>query len=93
MVKGDHVLGIGGLIVMEDGGVQGFMDLKGKSRRAVVFRHVLRYLAEKKRQGVMPIYTAADTRYPRAEEFLKRLGFVPTDETNDSGMRIWVCLD
>lgn len=89
MKRGRHVLGVAGVIVQEDGELYGFMDLREWSRTPLVLRHILKYLKGLKERQIDKVRVAADTGYDRAEEFLKRLHFTPTDEVDHNGHRIW----
>ena len=88
--KGRIVLGIGGVSVFDDGTIMAFMDLTDKAKTPIVFRHVLQYLKALAKKGAEPVLAAVDTSVPRAEDFLMRLGFEPTESFDPDGKRIWV---
>lgn len=89
--KGRIVLGVSGVTVLDDGTIMAFMDLTDRARTPLVFRHVFRYLKSLSARGIGPVLAASDTSIPRAEEFLVRLGFEPTESFDPVGKRIWVC--
>lgn len=55
-------------------------------RTPTLYRRAKRFLAGK----TEPIKAVCDMRIPRAEEFMTRLGFEPTDEVLDNKV-IWKC--
>ena len=88
--KGRIVLGMGGVSVFDDGTIMAFMDLTEQAKTPIVFRHVLQYLNALAKKGAEPVLAAADASVPRAEDFLTRLGFEPTESFDPDGKRIWI---
>ena len=88
--RGRLVMGIGGVAVLDDGTFMAFLDLAESAKKPMVFRHVWRFLKELEKKGIGPVFAASDISVPRAEEFLKRLGFVATKSLSAKGERIWV---
>lgn len=86
--KGETIMGIGGVYVEPSGRIMGFMDLHPGLRTPILFRNVLRYINELKDRGIDEISVKCETRFNRAEAFLKRLGFEATGTYEDE-MEVW----
>lgn len=88
MHKGRLVAGIGGLIEIEPGTWIGFLEVPAHERTPSLYRHVIEVLDQAKQAGAVCIKTWCDDRIPRAEAMMRKLGFVPTDETIDNKV-VW----
>lgn len=86
--EGDLIVGMAGAYVMDEGHVMAFMDLTPKSRTPMVFRYVITYFKKLKARNVGLVFASCDDTIPRADEFLARLGFTPTDVVEDN-KRYW----
>jgi hypothetical protein len=80
--------GFGGMIETGDGEWFAFLEVPSEERRPSLFRHVLKTFAEAKDKGAVVIKAACDTKIPRAEALMTKLGFKPTNEELD-GKAIW----
>lgn len=88
MHKGRLVAGIGGVIEVEPGVWIGFLEVPAHERRPSLYRHVVEMLEAAKASGATTIKTWCDDSIPRAEAMMRKLGFVPTDETIDD-RKLW----
>ena len=89
MKRGRLIVGMAGIIEGDDGYHVGFLDLPIWERKRMLFRESVRFLKACADDGVTRITTTCDDRYPRAAEFLFRLGFEKTNnEVN--GLPVWV---
>lgn len=88
--RGDMVAAIGGAFDAGEGVWFGFIDVPAHLRDRSLFRHAVAFINELRDHGVAAVKATCDTRIPRAEEFMRRLGFEPTGETQKSEV-IW-CL-
>jgi hypothetical protein len=82
--EGDLITGIGGVMVLADATLWGFMDLSKQSRTPMLFRYVITFLRELKARGVGNVQVTCSEHIPRAVEFLEKLGF-----TRDNGGDTW----
>ncbi|MFN7089984.1 MAG: hypothetical protein ACK4P4_05480 [Allorhizobium sp.] len=89
MWRGMAVVGFGGLIETAEGEWLAFLEVPEDERRPHIFRHVLGAFAEAKAQGATVIRAHCDTRIPRADTLLARLGLKPTEEVIDERV-VWV---
>lgn len=90
MKKGRLVAAIGGAFEVKEGVWFGFLELPSHLRRPSIYRHVVDVLRAARDQGAVTLKATCDTRIPRAEEMMRKIGFEPTDETiNDK--KVWVC--
>ena len=78
--KGRLVAAMGGVMEIEPGVWFGFIDLPAHLRGPMLYRHTVKVLNEAKAKGARVIRAVCDTDIPRAEAFMRRLGFRPTDE-------------
>lgn len=76
---GDLIVGIGGVLVLGDGTLWGFMDLGKKTRSPLLYRYVITYLKDLKERGIDKVHVNCSEHIPRAAAFLERLGFVRGD--------------
>ena len=88
-----RIVGMAGVMWDDDGRAWAFMDHRlptdGPLPAFAMHRAARRFLAVMRQVGEPAIYTAADTSVsPRAEAWLARLGFHPTDELN-SDVQVW----
>lgn len=86
--KGRLVAGFGGLIECENGDWVAVLEVPAHLRVPSLFRHAMRLLRDAKDQGVARIIATCDPEITRSEEFMRKLGFVPTEEEID-GKVIW----
>ena len=88
-VRGDEVLGVGGLGFKPDGTVVAFVHAApGAQRFKVAFHRAgLMAMAEARRLGLRRVVATAETQHPRAEAWLERLGFRPRII---DGITVWV---
>lgn len=89
MRKGRLVAGMGGVLEIEPGVWVGFLEVPAHERRPSLYRHVIDMLNAAKESGAVKIKTWCDDSIPRAEAMMRKLGFVPTDETIDDKV-VWV---
>jgi len=89
--KGSLVKAIAGVIEAdEDGRIFVFMELRGIGRYPFMFRRVLRFILNvAEEHDIEEMFAFCDQRYPRAHEFLSRLGFKETTEEIDN-QRVWI---
>lgn len=87
--RGRLVVAAGGIVRAAEGPWLGFMDVPPAERSISVYRHALRLLRSAREAGAPSVRVSCDHSIPRAKEFLERLGFVETDETEDE-MGVWV---
>lgn len=84
--------GFGGLIECENGDWLAVFEVPAHLRAPSLYRYALRLLNEAKERGVGRIIATCDPEISRSETFMRRLGFVQTDQTfND--MAVWECRD
>jgi len=87
--KGDLVKAMAGVVLSDDGRYFAFMELRGAGRFPLVFRRVLRFLENTIEDfEIDEVFAFCDDRYPRAHQFIERLGFVKTEEEHDQG-KVW----
>lgn len=86
--RGALTIGAGGIVHGNDGRVWGFLDILPGKQTPMAFRHMLRFLRERKAEGVREIYVTRDSSYSTSEALLQRLGFEKTDETYED-KEVW----
>jgi hypothetical protein len=79
----DRVLGMGTVIWNEHGCALGFVDRRRPVSAFAMHRAVLKVFAALKAAGEPAVYVMCDRRFPKAEYWLRRLGFIPTDDNPD----------
>ena len=89
-LHGGRVIGIGGLQVMENGTLIGFVDLTSEMRCYPLSLHraAVRFMCELRHAGVRKVVAAADPAQAAAERWLDRLGFKPV-EVNGIKLFLW----
>lgn len=87
--KGLLTVGIGGIWQEIDGRVWGFIAFKPGYRRRILYRYMLRLLAEAEETGVPEIYVVRDHTFDTSERLLLRGGFTKTEE-KISDYEVWV---
>lgn len=92
--RNGRVVGIAGVMWDDHGRAWGFMDHRLKPDEPLpafaMHRQARRFLEVMREVGEPAIYTGADTsRSPRAEAWLRRLGFEITDEFGTVEQAIW----
>ena len=89
--KGKLVKSMAGVAKLEDGSFFGFLNITDKYRKPILFRQVLRALLLAARElNATTVKTTCDLDIPHAEFFLRRLGFLPTDDEINN-QKVWVC--
>ena len=83
-----RVLAVGGLIRMENDEWMGFLDMPIGIRSPLALRYAVKLLREAKERGAKSIVATCDEAIPRADAFLKRLGFESTDREFE-GRTVW----
>lgn len=86
--KGRLVLALGGIVKVKDSPWRGFMDIPPYLKSPMIFRYAKRLLVQARAEGANAVRVACDESTPRAAEFLKRLGFVETEE-QEQDMVVW----
>ena len=71
------VIGLGGLMILPEGGCLAFVDMKEEARQFHKTLHQtgLRFMRHARTLNLGPIYATTETGVPRADEWLERLGF------------------
>ena len=71
------VIGIGGILFVPDGGRLAFVDMSDEARRFKKTLHKtgLLFMREMRELGIGTIIATTETKVPRADEWLLRLGF------------------
>jgi N-acetylglutamate synthase-like GNAT family acetyltransferase len=84
-----ELLGVGGLALLPDETWAAFVHAApGAHRFKVSFHRAgLMVMAEARRLGLRRVVATAETKVPRATEWLERLGFRPTEA---AGVVVWV---
>lgn len=75
-----EVVGYGLVVWDHEGRAWGAFDRFGDVPRFLMHRLARRVIAALREAGEPAIYAICDTRIPRAEEWLRRLGFTPTPD-------------
>ena len=83
--EGERIVGMGVVIWNENGCAMGFVDRKGPVSAMGMHRAVKRVLGILKQVGEPAVYVTCDHDIPRADYWLKRLGFKPMD----SNPEVW----
>ena len=87
--RGALTIGAGGIVHGNDGRVWGFLDILPGKAPKIAFRHMRRFLVDRRAEGVREIHVTRDDSFSTSEALLKRLGFTKTDETYES-KEVWV---
>ena len=87
-IRNGVVLGLGGIVQDEKGQWYGFIHNPRAIRRAYFYRVAIKMAMLAKLKGAKSLKTTCQHDIPRAEEFLKRLGFIETTDKHDERV-IW----
>ncbi len=76
-----RIIGIGGVLLMPDGGRYAFLDVNDEARKFphALHRAGLRFMDQMRHANIGPIVATTMTNVPRANEWLLRLGFTCHD--------------
>lgn len=87
--KDGELLGVGGFAFLPGGGVAAFVEAApGAHRYRLAFHRAgLMAMREARRLGFTRIVATAETKHPRAEAWLARLGFHSEDV---DGTKVWI---
>lgn len=89
---GRIVGGVGGVVQDGDGTWFAFLDVPRHLRTPVLYRHVKQGLLELAGAGATVVRATCNSDIPRADAFLRRLGFEPTqDYRGDERVWEWRC--
>jgi hypothetical protein len=93
-LRGDEVLGFGGIGFLPDGTTAGFIEASEEACRKhpiTLYKAVQKIIAQARAAGVKRMVTHCDTSREAAERFLERIGFRFFAHWN--GQDIWVWED
>ncbi len=87
--NGRLVKGMAGVIQFDDGRYFGFMEFTKSLYRPMIFRAFKRFMDNMpQKYGVNELFAACDDSIRNSDVFLKRLGFVETDEMLGN-LKVW----
>lgn len=85
-------IAIGVVTLDRYGRVWGWFDMREPLPAVLVHRYARRLLAALRQDGIEALHAICDRRKPRAEAWLRRLGFHEDDEmTRDPAYPVWTC--
>jgi len=91
-LKGDEILGIGGMAMLPDGQTAAFLEVSEENAKKypiTLHRAAKAILQQAKDLGLRRLVTRADTRRPAAERYLQRLGFEFAGNDDGEVIYLW----
>ena len=81
---------VGGITLGNDGRVWGFLDCLPSKETPLIYRYLVRFLKERRADGVTEVYVVRDSSLHTSQALLLRAGFTKTDEKyQDEEVWVW----